>query len=304
MQLKSLKVFCDVVARHSFSRAASDNGMTQSGASQIVHHLEQYLGVKLIDRSTRPLSLTPEGRTYYEGSRDLVRKLYALEDRVRTLRNQFEGRVHVASIYSVGLSHLNQCVREFLGRYPKARIQIEYQHSHRVRKLVESGRVDLGLISYPKPSRTVKSYTWRCEPMVVCCAPEHPLAAFHEVRAGQLDSLEMVSFDRDLQIRREIDRAFAGKGIRVPIAMEFDNIETLKRAVEINIGFSLLPEPTIRREVQLGSLVARRLIDLEMVRPLGIIYRPGSDLGDTVHGFIQFLLTLAGSNHPDDSLAG
>ena len=114
MHLKSLRVFCDVIGRKSFSRAAAANGITQSGASQIVHHLEEYLGVKLIDRSKRPFVLTPEGEAYYEGCRGLVQQLYALEDEVRSLRKEVEGRVSVASIYSVGLSHMNRCVQDFL----------------------------------------------------------------------------------------------------------------------------------------------------------------------------------------------
>ena len=82
MQIKSLKVFCDVVERRSFSRAADDNGISQSGASQMVHHLEEQLGVRLIDRSKRPFVLTPEGKVYYDGCRTLVRGYDALEEEV------------------------------------------------------------------------------------------------------------------------------------------------------------------------------------------------------------------------------
>ena len=176
MHLKSLRVFCDVVGRRSFSRAAAENGITQSGASQIVHHLEEHLGVKLIDRSKRPFVLTPEGEVYYEGCRHLVQQLYALEDEVRSLRQEVEGRVSVASIYSIGLSHMNRCVRDFLSQHPKANVRVEYQHPQQVVELVESGQMDLGLISYPTQTRTLKAIAWRDEPMVVVCAPNHALA--------------------------------------------------------------------------------------------------------------------------------
>jgi len=104
MHVKSLKVFCDVVARRSFSRAATDNGISQSGASQIVHHLEKRLGVKLIDRSKRPFVLTAEGEVYYEGCRKLVQKYYALQEEVRSLHQEGEGRVSGAASYAVGIS--------------------------------------------------------------------------------------------------------------------------------------------------------------------------------------------------------
>ena len=292
MHLKSLRVFCDVVGRRSFSRAAAENGITQSGASQIVHHLEEHLGVKLIDRSKRPFVLTPEGQVYYEGCRGLVQQLYALADEVRSLRQEVEGRVSVASIYSVGLSHMNRCVRDFLSTHPKANVRVEYQHPQRVVELIESGQMDLGLISYPTQTRTLKAIAWRDEPMVVVCAPNHPLATAASLKLEQLDGLEMVGFVENLRIRRETDKVLAAYGVGVRVVMEFDNIETLKRAVEINTGFSLLPEPTVVREVELGSLVAIPLASVNMVRPLGILHRRGVDLGATARRFIQFLLTI------------
>ena len=126
--------------------------------------------------------------------------------------------------------------------------------------------------------------------MILACAPDHVLAGRSAVRLAELSGFEMVGFDDDLRIRREIDKVLLTHQVNVPAMMEFDNIETLKRAVEINAGFSLLPEPTVRREVQLGSLVAVPLADVTMVRPLGILHRRGADLGATTRRFIQFLL--------------
>src|SRR5881628_2260733 len=125
MQLKSLKIFCDVVSRRSFSKAAEEHNISQSGASQVVHQLEKGLGVKLIDRSKRPFTLTPEGDIYYEGCRKLVERYASLDEEVA-------GRVRVASIYSVGLSHMNRYLQEFLSQYPKANVRLEYLHPHRV----------------------------------------------------------------------------------------------------------------------------------------------------------------------------
>jgi DNA-binding transcriptional LysR family regulator len=289
MHLKSLRVFCDVVGRRSFSRAAAENGMTQSGASQLVHHLEEHLGVKLIDRSKRPFVLTAEGQVYYEGCRSLVQQLSALEDEVRSLHHEVEGRVSVASIYSVGLSHLNRCVQDFLSDHPKANVRVEYQHPHRVWELVDSGQVEVGLVSYPKQTRSIKAISWRDEPMVLVCAPDHELACAERVSLHELDGLDMVTFDDNLRIRREVDRALLSEQVNVHTVMEFDNIETLKRAVEINAGFSLLPEPTVTREVQIGTLVAVPLAGIDMVRPIGILYRCSADLGATTRRFIQFL---------------
>ncbi len=290
MHLKSLKVFCDVVGRRSFSRAAAENGISQSGASQIVNALEEHLGVKLIDRTKRPFMLTPEGEVYYEGCRKLVQRYFALEEEVRTLHEEVAGRVSVASIYSIGLSHINRFVQSFLQAYPKANVRVQYQHPNRVYELVESDQVDLGLVSFPRSSRTIKAATWRQEPMVLVMSPAHRLAARERVAIEDLHGLEMIAFDADLEIRHEIDRALAARGVEVRVVMEFDNTETIKRAVEIDAGVSLLPEPTVAREVQAGALVARPLVGSQLVRPIGIIQRRGKELGKTAGRFMQLLL--------------
>lgn len=309
MNVKSLKVFCDVVGRRSFSRAAEENGISQSGASQIVNHLEEHLGVRLIDRTKRPFGLTPEGEAYYEGCRKLVQRYFALEEEVKTLHEEVSGRVSVASIYSIGLSHMNRFVQSFLKRFPKANVRLQYQHPRRVYELVESDQVDLGLVSYPRSTRTIKATVWREEPMVVVCSPDHPLATGSEVRLEELHGQDVVAFDPDLEIRHEIDRALAQRAVEVHVTMEFDNTETIKRAVEINAGVALLPRPTVDREVQSGALVALPLAGIELCRPIGIIQRRGKELGQTAGRFRQLLLQLPamstddGPNHPPEPAA-
>ncbi len=262
----------------------------------MVHQLEQRLGTKLIDRSRRPFALTPEGQVYYDGCRKLVRGYYALEEEVRTLHEAVAGRVNVASIYSVGLSHMNRCIREFLTLHGQANVRLQYQHPRKVYELVESDQVDLGLVSYAKSSRTLKATPWRDEPMVLVCAPQHPLAERPSIRLADLHGADLISFDRDLQIRREVDRTLAAARVEVQVVMEFDNIETIKRAIEIDAGVSLLPEPTVAGEVSAGSLVAVPLVGSVMVRPLSILHRRGKQLGKTARRFVELLHQWAGSS--------
>ena len=291
MHLKALKVFCDVVSHRSFSEAAAENAMSQPGASQMVSQLEDHLGVKLIDRSKRPLVATAEGEVFYAGCRKLVQKYQALEEEVRTLHDEVAGRVSVASIYSVGLSHMNRFVQEFMQKLPKANVRIQYQHPDRVYEMVETDQVDLGWVSYPKASRTIKALAWRDEPMVLACSPKHPLAWRERIPLEALDGCDLVSFDPELQIRRELDRVLAAHEIDMRVVMEFDNIETIKRAIEIDAGVGFLPAPTVDKEVQSGSLVVRPLQGLTLSRPVGIILRNGKELGRIAHLFLELLRT-------------
>jgi DNA-binding transcriptional LysR family regulator len=256
-----------------------------------VQQLEERLGVKLIDRSKRPFVLTPEGEVFYEGCRALVERYDALEDKVRTLHEEVAGRVRVASIYSVGLHHMNRSIQTFLSRYPKANVRLEYLHPHRVYEAIENDTADLGLVSYPKASRTTRAIRWRVEPMVLVCAAKHRLAGKPRIPWSDLNGENLIGFDRELTIRHEIDLALESHGVEPHIVMEFDNIETIKRAIEIDAGIGLLPLPTVLREVQAGTLVAVPLEDSDLVRPLGIIYRRGRQLNNTARRFIELLQT-------------
>jgi DNA-binding transcriptional LysR family regulator len=289
MNLKSLKIFCDIVARRSFSRAAEDNGISQSGASQVVGQLESRLGVQLIERSKRPLVPTREGQVFFDGCRKVIAAYDALEDEVRTLHEEVAGRVRVAAIYSVGLHHMSRYVQEFMSRHPKANVRLEYLHPDRVLESVEQGQADIGIVSYPRSTRAIEAEPWREEPIVLVCAPGNPLAGRVQLALQELHGQRMVSFDPDLVIRHELDRALAAHGAEPVVVMEFDNIETIKRAVEIDAGVALLPEPTVGRELAAGTLSTVRLAGEELVRPLGIIHARGKQLPPTAQRFIELL---------------
>jgi len=293
MHIRWLKIFCDVVDQGSFSHAAEVNGVSQSNASQVVHQLEERLGVQLIDRSKRPFLLTPEGHRFHEGSRVIVQRYDDLEREVRSLHDAVAARLTVASIYSVGLAHMSRYLREFLAANPQADIRLEYLHPHRVYGAVDSGEADLGLISYPEESKSLAAIAWRTEPMVLVCHPEHPLAGKSSISLKELQGESIVAFQAGLAVRDEIDRVLMLDDVSVKIALEFDNIETIKRAIEIGAGVSLLPEPTTEREVSAGTLVKVQLNGRPLVRPLGIIHRRDRELSDTARRFVQLLQARA-----------
>jgi DNA-binding transcriptional LysR family regulator len=293
MHLRFLKTYCDIVDLGSFSRAAKANGVSQSNASQIVHHLEQRLGVQLIDRSKRPFVVTTEGKRFHEGARVIVQRYDDLEREVRALHEAVAARLTVASIYSVGLAHMSGLLRQFLGAHPRADVRLEYLHPHRVCEVVDQGQADLGLVSYPEESASMAKIPWRTEPMVLVCYPQHALAKRRSVALSMLRNEAFVAFQDGLKIREEIDQALATQNVSVRVELAFDNIETIKRAIEIGAGVSLLPEPTVAREVESGSLVQIPVEGSPLVRPLGIIHRRDRKLSETAQHFIQLLQSQA-----------
>ncbi len=302
MYLEALKIFCDVVRHKSFSRAAAANRITQSAASQNVLQLEKSLGVKLLDRSKRPLQLTPEGQVYFDGCRGLVERYYAVEAEVMRLSQEVAGTVSVAAIYSVGLSDMSRLVRKFAQAYPQANVRLAYLHPDKVYESVVNEEVDIGLVSFPRLRRGLISLAWRDERMVVVCSTSHRFAQRSELTPSDLSGERMVVFDSGLTVRKEIDRFLRQEQVDVEVGMGFDNIETIKHAVESGEGFAILPEATVAKELRARLLVAVPLVAPGLVRPLGILCRKSGQLSLTAHKFIE--LIRQNGNDPRTDQAG
>jgi DNA-binding transcriptional LysR family regulator len=289
MNIETLRIFCDVVQCQSFSRGAKINEVSQSAATQSVRRVEEHFGVQLVDRTKRPFVLTPEGQACYEGFRELLELYDSVETRVRSLRSEISGLVRVAAIYSVGLHDMSCCMQDFMRRYPKAKVRLEYLRPNKVYDAVLSGEVDLGIVSYPTPTPELGVIPLRSELMVIVCPPDHPLTRLQAVTADQLQGADFVAFDRDLSIRKEVDRYLRHRSIDIHIIMEFDNIETIKQAIKIGAGISILPEPTVIDDVQRGRLGMVRLISPELHRPLGVIHRLRRVFTPTAAKFVELL---------------
>lgn len=289
MSVSQFKVFRDIAQSHSVSRAAEMNGISQSAASQHLRTLERRLGVELLDRRTRPIRLTAAGKIYYEASRDIVRRYERMQAELQALRVELVGAVRVVSIYSIGLYEMARIKEAFEELNPEAHIHLEYMRPEKVYEAVQQDLADFGLVSYPSPSKDLRSLDWRLERMVLVCRPDDPLARRASIRPAELSGREFISFDPDLSIRKALDRFFRVHGVQRSVALEFDNIEMIKEAVSVGAGVSILPERTVRQEVAEGRLVTRRIEADGLVRPVGVILHRKKKLSRTGARFLQFL---------------
>ncbi len=304
MQLEALKVFCDIADLRSFSKAAEANKCTQSAVSRVLQTLENRLGVQLIDRSRRTLRLTPLGQVYYEGCKRLLDQFLELETSILHARCQMALSVRVAAIYSVGMGDIRQHVDRFEKQHAHIKVHIDYLHPSQVYERIHQGSSDLGLVSYPRSSRDLTILPWREEEMVVACTPSHPLAQRSEIDPTLLESEKFVAFEKGLVIRQEVDRFLRRHGVGVKVMLEFDNIENIKKGIEIGAGLALLPEPMLRQEVLAGSLRALPLAGCQLRRPLGIIHRRHHRLGSSALAFIELLRANGAANgtpHPSSN---
>src|SRR6185503_4273386 len=214
----TLKVFKDISQTRSLSRAAMLNGVSQSAVSQQVQEVERALGVTLLDRSSRPLGITPAGDLYAVFCADVLQRKEDLDHALASLQRKVAGKIKIACIYSVGVSELVRLEREFAERHPESEVQVLYLRPEKVYAAVLSGEAELGLVSYPVANRELETIPWRREEMVLAAAPTHPLAkraaALHgPLPLEELQGVSFVGFDEELPIRRHVDRFLREKGI-------------------------------------------------------------------------------------------
>jgi DNA-binding transcriptional LysR family regulator len=291
VDLERAKLFRDIAQNRSVSKGAKLNGISQSAASQHLQDLEEQLGVPLLDRTSRPLTVTDGGKLYLDMCRDMLRRQDEFQAALERMKAEVEGTVRVASIYSVGLSEMSQLEQEFSRRYPEAHLEVEYLRPEKVYEAVVTDRADLGLLSYPEATKEVTVLPWRQEEMVVAASPYHALAAKSEVRPEDLEGLDFVGFDEDLPIRREIDRFLREHHVEVNLTLHFDNLQMIKEAVAHGEGVSIMPARIMEEEVKQGRLVPIpiSISSLRLYRPVGIVHRRKKRFHRAGQAFLELL---------------
>jgi len=297
VHLETLRLYCDIVRLRSFSRGAEHNFVSQSAASQAVQQLERDLGVGLVDRTKRPFVVTPEGQAFYNACRSVLESWEKAKAEVASVKARVDGAVRVAAIYSVGLHDMSHHLQRFMALYPNARVQLECLHPHKVVEAVLRDEADVGIMSYPPAERGLSVVPLRAEPMAFVCHPNHRFARRRSVAPEDLNGEPFVAFDRELTIRKAIDRALRQRGVKLNIVMEFDNIETIKQAIMISAGVSLLPRHTVDKEAGIRTLAVVPFGIPDLARPVGIIHRRQKPLTPAVSRFIE-LLQASGSATP------
>ena len=290
MNLDHLQLFRDIAQTRSISRAAALNAVSQSAASQHLQELERQLDVQLVDRSIRPLQLSQSGRLYQEFCREVLRLRQQFDVELEALKGQVEGLCRVASIYSVGLSEMSGLEAQFAARFPDAELKVEYLRPEKVYEAVVNDRADLGLVSYPEPTKEVKVTLWREEKMVVALAPAHPLSSRPVLQPADLQNQDFVGFDDELPISRDVKRFLREAGVEVRQVLHYDNIQSMKEAVAMGTGLSILPEPILQRDIEQGRLTTVPLAAPGLKRPLGILQPRRKKLNRATQSFLHLLV--------------
>ena len=289
MHLETLKVFCDIVELGSFSKTAERHLLSQSAISQQLAQLEVAHKCQLINRKKRPIELTKPGKLLYETVKEMLERYEQFKSELNDMKSNSSFRLNIAAVFSIGMHSLPDYVKRFMVNFPNVNVHIEFLSADKIYASVVSGDLDIGIVAIPKRDKRLEVYEFEDEPLVLVCSPKHPFSRETSVDVNRIQFERFIGFESDVPTRVWIDNIFARYNLVVRPTMEFDNIETIKRAVEINSGVSILPKPAITQEIAGGTIVAVPFLNEAFVRPTGIIVRKGKMLGQAGRYFIELL---------------
>jgi len=289
MQIESLKVFCDLAETESFTKAAQINEVTQSAVSQQISSLERTFKSLLIERSKKKFRLTREGQVLYDYSKQIIQTYEGLHSKLQEIKDIISGTIRVATIYSIGLHDLPPYIKRYLKDYPTVHVHVEYRRANQVYDDIVSNVVDIGLVAYPTKDNKLEVIPLRKDPLVLICHPQHPFAKQKLIKLKSIAGQKFVGFEPDIPTRKALDKILREQGVEVNNVMEFDNIETVKRAVEIDAGISIVPSSTIGQEVNKQTLASAPIDHPDMYRPLAAILKKGKVLSPAMRQFINIL---------------
>jgi DNA-binding transcriptional LysR family regulator len=290
MQIENFKIFSDLVETKSFSKAAKLNGITQSAVSQQARSMERHFDSLMIDRSQKQFQLTREGQRVYETAKEILHDYETLMSELMEMKEVISGTIRLATIFSIGLHDLPPYIKKFLSDFPSVNVRVEYRRSNLVYEDLLHNAVDFGLVAFPVKMRQIEIVPFREDKLVMICHPNHCFAKLKEIEVKQLADQKFIGFDPDIPTRKAVDSIFRDHKFEFEPVMEFDNIETVKRAVEIDAGIAIVPMATVVQEVKQATLCLVPVKGKGFSRPLALLYRKGRVLAPAMRKFIDTLL--------------
>lgn len=257
--LRQLHVFQSVATTHNFSRTGDAVGLTQPAVSRSITELEAQLGLKLLNRTTREVTLTDAGQRL---AARLPRVLEDLDNTlldVRGMATERRGRVRVASSPTLSANLMPECIAQCQQRLPGLDLVLLDRIQSAVLASVLSGEVDFGVVIDPGERDALECETILTEPFCLACPPDHRLARKRQVHWADLAGESLVLLDHASGSRRLIDRALADHAVQCTVAQEVGHTTTIFRMLDAGLGISVIPTLALPPE-GLARLVVRPLV--------------------------------------------
>lgn len=301
MDFDQLTTFIEISKLGSFSRAGQKLFRSQPAVSAQVRQLEQEYGERLFDRGRKSVRLTSAGEALYEYAERLVNmrneSLRAVADKATVPR----GVLALGANEATCLYVLPEAFAEYHRLYPSVQISIYRNFSHKVLQKVEDGSVDVGIVTLPAKSPSLKTHSIFRDRVMLMVSPRNPLAKMKTVRMKDIADQPLI-FPRTGFTRQLLDKHFRPYRSRLQITMELTSVGMIKCFVAAGLGVSLISASFARNEVRAGEVKLIPVADVEMWRELGLVYRRDRTLPRAASAFITLLKQRAEEN-PDLEIA-
>ena len=291
--LNDLQAFRAVAEMGSFRKAAESIHLSQPAFSRRIEKLEEALGVRLLDRTTRSVSLTAVGREFDRKVQALLAELDATLLGIRGVAATRMSEVTVAGVPSTVYYHLSQVVSRYHQRFPRVRVRIIDASAGDVLAAVSGGEADFGLNFIGGQEPEIEFRTLLEERFVAAVRRDHELARRRKVSWSELANHDFISVSRSSGNRLLIDQALAGLAQRPQSIFEAQHVTTLLGLVEAGLGVAAVPSlamPGPRHPL----LVSVPLVDPVITRKVGLIRRKGRALAPAAQQLYDLLLELKG----------
>jgi LysR family carnitine catabolism transcriptional activator len=275
--LQQLRAFLAVAETGSFVAASARIGLSQPALSLAIKALEEEVGGRLFDRSSRRVALTSEGRQFRPAAMRLVEDWHAAFDDIRSLFRMERGRVSLAVLPSVAIGLLPRVAAGFTERHPNIDIEVFDVIAERAADLVRSGRADFGCSVEPRERAGLEFEALLDEPFLVVHRPGHPLAASGRATAARLAEQPFIALSRASSVRRAVDAALEPEGRRIRPLFEVEQLSTAATLVAAGQGLTAVPASCMPL-MRLHGLVGTPLVEPEVRRAVGLLRRQGSAL--------------------------
>jgi DNA-binding transcriptional LysR family regulator len=285
MDFDHLITFLEIAKQGSFSRAGQKLYRSQPAVSAQIRQLEQEYGQKLFDRVGKSVRLTVAGETLLEYAGRLLtlrnESLRAVADQSSTPR----GMLAIGANEATCLYVLPDIFAEYTRRFPSVQISIYRNFSHKVLEKIEDGTVDVGIVTLPVKSPSLKVHSIYRDRVVLMVDPQNPLARYKSVRTS--DTLEQPwIFPKTGFMRQVLDKQFRPFRPQLRVNMELPSVGMIKRFVCAGLGVSAISEGFARDEVAAGQAKLIPISDMDVWRELGIVYRRDRTLPRSASAFI------------------
>ncbi|MFC7913518.1 LysR family transcriptional regulator [Streptomyces sp. NPDC057386] len=260
MELQQMRYVVAVAETNSFTRAAQRCLVVQSALSHQIARLEQELGAKLFERTTRRVRLTPAGAAFLPAARQCLEAAERAVVEVAAAVGEVRGRLSVGLIPSVAAVDIPRALRDYRQRYPQVRISLRVGASDDLVEQVKQGAIEVAFLGLPTTSRPegVNCRELARDRLVAVVAPDHPLADEPAVDLARLASEVFVDLPAKTAGRAQSDLAFSAAGLTRDVAFEVTNADFLARLVGQGLGVAMLPAAYV---AQLSGVTTIEVVD-------------------------------------------